>query len=470
MNLKEGIDFSNLFTEEAKARKISPLKSLLKYTLDKENIYLASGLPRVDSFPIEEISIKVRDPVDNVLKEYVINKEEEESIGLNQAQQYGNGKGNLKLMKYFYEHTNLIHQPKYKNWNVIPSAGNTDALYKMLILFFKRHMPILISRWAYPTALETFSGFGLQLLILEMDEQGIIPDSLDKVVQEWNQNNPDNCCKFIYIVPCGQNPTGATMGLQRRQEIYKLAQKYNLLIIEDDPYYYLQLPEDINLIDKQEINTKHDEFKYNTLLPSFLSLDVDGRVIRFDSVAKILAPGFRVGWITCQQNMIDKLQYINEVSIQFPSGHSQALLSKILIDAWKQEKYEIHIANIRKEFYFRRNIVIQQINKRLGNMVSYSVPKAGMFLWLKPNLPKKLLNENNQVNKATMEALFNKLVEHHIIIVPGVFFDSINFKHDNDLTLPGAPYIRLCYTFANLDLVLDGIDRIANTLKDFGCE
>lgn len=101
---------------------------------------ILSGLPRIDAFPIEELSFKARDPISGELKEFSIKQETNIScpIGLNQAQQYGNGLGLSPLRDFFYNHTKQLHKPCYEDWNVIPTAGNTDSLYKMLSLFLSR--------------------------------------------------------------------------------------------------------------------------------------------------------------------------------------------------------------------------------------------------------------------------------------------------------------------------------------------
>jgi len=84
----------------------------------------------------------------------------------------------------------------------------------------------------------------------------------------------------LYTIPTGQNPSGATLSMERRQEVYKLAQEYNLLILEDDPYWFLRLKP-----------YKGEEKKVD--LKSFFSMDVDGRVVRFDSYSKVASSGTR---------------------------------------------------------------------------------------------------------------------------------------------------------------------------------
>ena len=98
---------------------------------------------------------------------------------------------------------------------------------------------------------------------------------------------------MLYTVPVGGNPTGVSQTLERKKEIYEIARQHNLLILEDDPYYYLQFGEKI---------------------PSYLSMDVDGRVLRFDSMSKILSSGLRVGWATGPVELINVMNLVTQVS------------------------------------------------------------------------------------------------------------------------------------------------------------
>ncbi|GMF64332.1 unnamed protein product [[Candida] boidinii] len=118
-----------------------------------------------------------------------------------------------------------------------------------------------------------------------MDDQGIIPEKLEEILNNFKVKP-----KFLYTVPTGQNPTGSNLPFVRRQAVYQLARKFNFLIIEDDPYYFLQMAP----YKKDALEEKlTGEELINDVIVSFLSMDLDGRVIRLDSTSKILAPGAR---------------------------------------------------------------------------------------------------------------------------------------------------------------------------------
>lgn len=111
--------------------------------------------------------------------------------------------------------------------------------------------------------------------------------------------------KAIYLNPTASNPTGATMSLDRKKEVYKICCKYNLIILEDDAYYFL------HFLDEQPV--------------SFLSLDIEGRVIRFDSMSKVLSSGLRLGWLTGPKQLVHYVELHIQSSILHSSTLSQVI-------------------------------------------------------------------------------------------------------------------------------------------------
>lgn len=142
----------------------------------------------------------------------------------------------------------------------------------------------------------------------------------------------------------GQNPTGGTLSIERKKEIYALCQEYDIIIIEDEPYWNLQFPSayarDTNpgssYNPKQIINVSANQRSsgyafLDSLAPSYLSIDVDGRTVRLDTFSKTIAPGSRLGWITAQPAIIERLARITEVTTQQPSGFVQSVVAKTIL-------------------------------------------------------------------------------------------------------------------------------------------
>lgn len=121
----------------------------------------------------------------------------------------------------------------------------------------------------------------------------------------------------------GQNPTAGTLSVQRRKDIYEVCVKFDVVIIEDDPYWYLQYPS-ANQSSRVETITSDDSpprkssgYPFlDSLVPSYLSVDYQGRVVRLDTFSKTVAPGCRMGWITTQPALCERLLRITETSTQ----------------------------------------------------------------------------------------------------------------------------------------------------------
>ncbi|KAJ6650200.1 hypothetical protein lerEdw1_013529 [Lerista edwardsae] len=134
---------------------------------------------------------------------------------------------------------------------------------------------ILIDEPNYTGSVLALQPLGCNLIKVPSDQHGIIPKALKEILSQWKNDNVHKLNtktpKFLYTVPNGGNPSGSSLTAERKKEIYKLASKYNFLIIEDDPYYFVQFEK--------------------TKAPSFLSMDTDGRVLRCDTFSKVISSG-----------------------------------------------------------------------------------------------------------------------------------------------------------------------------------
>ena len=149
--------------------------------------------------------------------------------------------------------------------------------------------PVIVEEFIYAGTLTILNPYCPQYLVVKSDSEGMVPDSLRSVLAKA-VTKP----KVIYINPTGANPTGTVLTESRRKEIYAIASEYNLIILEDDPNYFLQ---------------------YLPNRPSsFLSLDTEGRVLRFDSFSKVLSSGIRLGFVTGPPPLIERINLHMQVS------------------------------------------------------------------------------------------------------------------------------------------------------------
>tara|TARA_B100000795_G_scaffold255487_1_gene227179 strand:+ start:599 stop:1204 length:606 start_codon:yes stop_codon:yes gene_type:complete len=192
--------------------------------------------------------------------------------------------------------------------------------------------PMLVEKPTYSGSLAYLQPTGTSLVGVESDDNGLIPASLEKILSNWETDHPKLQDpirpKVLYTIPTGSNPTGASLTLARKKEIYQIAQTYNLIILEDDPYYWMQFVKDTNF------KKGNEDVKKDCRTPSFMSMDVDGRVLRFDSFSKLLSSGIRVGFVTGPPELVERIEYHAQASVLHSSGISQALVSG-LFDQWR---------------------------------------------------------------------------------------------------------------------------------------
>ena len=263
------------------------------------------------------------------------------------------------------------------------TVGNTSALDMALRMFTTRGDYILAETYTFCTAVETATPMGVKCIGIEMDSEGLTPSSLENILVNWDPSTHQGAAKpwLLYTVPTGQNPTGATQSEQRRRAIYRIAQEHDLYILEDEPYYYLQM-QPFTRLGSPSIPppSSHEEF-LSSLVPSYLSMDTDGRVMRMDSFSKVIAPGLRTAWIVASEQIVERFVRHAEVSTQIPSGASQLMLFKLLEETWGHGNYLEWLVNLRLEYTGRRDNICEACERCLPREVAtFDPPMAGMFV------------------------------------------------------------------------------------------
>lgn len=319
---------------------------------------------------------------------------------LHVALNYGQASGSAQILRYVTEHIEvhvlgrmnicalihahqIVHHPPYQDWQCNMNIGTTSAIDLAYRMFTTRGEYILTEEYTYPGAVEAAAPLGIRCVGVKMDAEGLIPSHMDSILTAWDPSAHGGAPKpwLLYTVPTGQNPTGATPSEQRRHDIYRVAQKHDVFILEDDPYYFLQMQPYIGpSAPSPPPPSSHEEF-LNSLVPSYLSMDVDGRVIRMDSFSKTISPGSRMGWVTASAQIIDRYVRHCEVSTQNPSGISQIVLYKLLEEAWGHGGYLDWLIHLRMQYTRRRDNICFACERFLPREVaSWKEPAAGMFV------------------------------------------------------------------------------------------
>ncbi|OGE56575.1 hypothetical protein PENARI_c003G10832 [Penicillium arizonense] len=427
-------------SKESLSRPLCILKQAAGYINNPDMVSLGGGLPSSECFPFYDWSFRVPMPHDFPSKDLAsadcpttqtvsIGKHDVKAgiseYDLSIALNYGQATGSPQMMRFITEHTELVYNPPYADWKVCPTVGSTGALEQTIRMLCDRERgdTILTEEYSFSTALETFLPQGIKPVGVQMDDEGLLPDSMDEILSSWDEKSR-GCRKphVLYTIPSGQNPTGATQSLQRRRSIYAVCQKHDIFIIEDEPYYFIQMPPyQGKKIDSPEVSEDVETFLAG-LVPSYLSLDVDGRVLRMDSFSKVLVPGSRLGWVTASAQIIERFIRHAEVANQGPSGVSQIMLWKLLDETWGHEGYLKWLISLKNSYTKKRDMLLAACDKYLPkSVVSWSPPTTGMFLWLKldplqhPDYPGRSIEDIEG-------GIFDQAIKNNVLCARGTWF------------------------------------------------
>ncbi|KAJ5902787.1 Aromatic amino acid aminotransferase [Penicillium taxi] len=464
--------FDHFLSTESKSRKASTLKNAARYLKNEGIISLGGGLPSAEYFPFESLDIKVPTPPGftpeatqktgstlHAGKHDI--KEGSSAYDLEIALNYGQATGSAQLLRFVTEHTEIIHNPPYADWQCTLTAGSTYAWDTALRMLCERGDYLMMEEYTFASAAETAFPLGVKPLAIAIDEQGLIPEAMDDILSNWDVNaRGARKPHVLYTIPTGQNPTGATQSAERRRAVYKVAQKHDIYIVEDEPYYFLQMQPYVgDGAAAPPPPASHDEF-IKALVPSFLSMDVDGRVCRLESFSKVIAPGSRVGWIVASEQMVERLVRNFEVSSQNPCGISQLVLFKLLDEHWGHTGYLDWLIHVRMQYTGRRDALLHACEKHLPSEIAHWVPPtAGMFHWIEVDWRKHPGAASGKTYDQIEEEIFLAAVDKNVLLSRGSWF-----KADSSATMEKM-FFRATYASANAENIDKAINRFADTLR-----
>jgi 2-aminoadipate transaminase len=380
--------------------KKSELGEILKLIEEPDIISFAGGLPASELFPVEEmkkVSVKVLDE----------NGEE--------ALQYSGSQGYLPLRNHIAKRMNEKGKTNVKAEDILVTSGSQQALDFAGNVFLDEGDIVLCESPSYLGALNAFKGYKPEIMEVPTDKEGMITEELEKMLKENAK------VKFIYVIPDFQNPTGITWSLDRRKKFMEVVNKYEIPVIEDNPY---------------------GELRYEgEFLPALKSFDTKGLVIYLGTFSKIFCPGYRLGWTCASKDILQKFITCKENSDLQTSTIGQRELSKYIDDYDLDE----HVEKIKSTYKKRRDLMLDCMEKEFPEGVSFTHPHGGLFTWVK--LPEKL----------NAQDLMKKCVENKVAYVPGGFFFPEGNKEN---------YFRLNYSSSKEEKIVEGIKRLGDVLKE----
>lgn len=460
MTCQKITDFSSYLTAESLRRKPSAIRALQPLLKVPGMISLGGGIPNDATFPISSIKFNLASVNGDNDKQIELSSEEVKS-----ALQYGPTTGHVSLLNWFYELQFKEHNPHYEKQDAPNLSeeglsmslfnGSQDALEKAFDMLIDSGDTVLVESPVYSGTLAVLNAKHCNVVGVESDQNGLIPSSLREILEQISQSYslrnhvyPGEMPvlkmpKFLYTVPTGSNPTGACTSLERKRQIYQICREYNLLILEDDPYYYLQF----SATSSSDMD-KHAEYNNAGRIPSYLSLDQDHRVLRFDSLSKVISPGMRLGLATGPKQLIDRLVLHSQCSSLHPNGLSQMIVWRTFKD-WGINGFYKRIEKICKMYEQRRNLLDSALRENLDTKrISWHLPYAGMFIWLR-------------VEGMDLEHLIKeKAIESKVILLPGVEFtpeiSPISYRD----------CVRASYSSAKPEDMIEAVRRFSELLNN----
>lgn len=343
--------------------KSSAVREILKVTERPDIISFAGGLPAPELFPVDAI---------NAAFDYVL---KHEGAG---ALQYSTTEGFLPLRSRIVERINRFGGKAIAE-NTIITNGSQQGIDLVAKVLLDPGDYVVVENPSYLAALQAFGAYEANFLEVDSDENGMVVDELEILLQR-------HAPKLIYIVPNFNNPTGRTLSLVRRKKLVRLAQRFGVVILEDDPYGELRFR--------------------GEALPSLQSLDHAGQVVSLGSFSKTFAPGLRVGWLTGPASLVRAIT----VAKQSADLHTSSIAQRVIARLFDVFDYDAHIAHLRGVYRERATTMLELLPETLPSRSHWSNPDGGMFVWVE--LPGGFDSEH----------LLQEAVESKVAFVPGNSF------------------------------------------------
>lgn len=380
--------------------KASDIREMLKLTQKPEVISFAGGLPAPELFPVEEMKLVLA----KVMDEYG-------TVAL----QYGPTEGFEPLREKILDRMAKLKVDDLTIDNILITSGSQQGLDFMAKAFINPGDVILCESPTYLGAINAFRAYEPRFIEVETDDDGMILEDLEEKLRE-NDN-----VKFIYVIPDFQNPSGRTMSIERRKGLVDIANKYNVAVVEDNPYGELRFEGEI--------------------YPAIKHYDTEGRVIFLGTFSKIFSPGLRVGWIAADEEVLRKFILIKQgADLQSPTIN-QIAVAKFL-DHYDIEAY---IDRIKKVYKRRKDLMLNTIREEFPEGIKVTDPDGGLFTWL-------VLPPHINARELSIKAL-----EKNVAYVPGGSFFP-NGGNENTL--------RVNYSNMEEERIVEGVRRLAQVFKE----
>ncbi len=392
------------FSRKLSELKPSAIREIFKSLSDPTIISFAAGNPSPESFPVEELS---------ALSAEIFANESTTAL------QYSITEGYPPLREAITarQKTRFGESMVKENDTTLVVTGGQQGLELACKAFCNEGDAVICENPSFIGALNAFRSNGAKTVGVELEDDGISLSALEEALK--NTKN----AKLLYLIPTFQNPSGITMSLEKRVAVLELAKKYDIVILEDNPYGELRFAgED---------------------LPTLKSLDTDGRVIYCSSFSKILSAGMRVGFIIAPSEICSKMVVAKQVEDVHTNIFFQMLCHKYMT----QCDLDAHIEKINALYRRKCNLMLDAIDKYIPkDKVTFTRPEGGLFIW------------GTVQNCTDASAVVKKAIEKKVAVVPGTAFNC-------DTEAPSASF-RLNYSTPSDEQIVEGIKRLGEVFAE----
>lgn len=374
----------------------SAIRDLLKVLGRPGMISLAGGMPAAELFPVEPL----RRAADRVMQR-------EPRLAL----QYGPTEGDARLRAWVASHLSEKCGTAIDASRVMIVSGSQQAIDLVARVLLDEGSPLLVDDPTFIGALMAFAPYQPQYRPIASDDGGMPPDAFDRAARG---------ARMAYVMPNFQNPTGRTLARERRRVLVETARAHGVWLVEDDPY---------------------GELRYEgEALPPLLSFD-PGRVIHMGTFSKVLAPGFRLGYIVAPPPVLEKLLMAKQAA----DLHSSRLPQLTVAEFLETEPLAPHLELLRTTYRSRRDAIVAALRELLPEL-RIDVPAGGMFVWAEA--PAGI----------DAKALLDRAIEHGVAFVQGAPFFA---------GPPRANTLRLSFVTVDEATLRIGIERLAAAMREW---
>ena len=377
----------------------SDIGDLLKLIARPDIISFAGGLPAAELFPVDQL----RQACDAVMEE----------MG-KVACQYSSTEGFPALREKIAERMKAKNNIETDADHILVTSGSQQGLDFSARVFVDKGDVILMESPSYLGAINAFKACEPTFMEVPTDEDGMVMEELEKILATTEN------VKMIYVIPDFQNPTGKTWSLERRHKFMDIINKYEIPVIEDNPYGELRFE--------------------NENMPALKSLDTKGLVVFLGTFSKILVPGYRLGWICASKENLVKYNFIKQ-GADLQSSTIDQLIADRFLDMYDLDE---HVEKIKDVYRKRRDVMLKTMEETFPKEVKFTHPEGGLFTWCV--LPEYM----------DAKVLAKQCLEKKVAYVPGGSFFPNGGKEN---------HFRLNYSCMPEDKIKEGITRIAEVLK-----